>query len=165
MTDAAPVQTQARRKDRSLDTRESTQRTKGWTRPTALPDPEPSDGFSYRWVRTSMLGQTDNQNVSMKFREGWEAVKADEVKKLGLDYIRPDRNSEFTDCLEVGGLLLCKIPTEVLEQRKAFYEQEAKRQVIAVDEHYMSDNNPAMKKFTEKSTRVTFGQGNAPNVE
>jgi hypothetical protein len=59
------------RTPRSNDSRDKAERKKSWQRPTMLPDPEPREGVSYRWVRTSTLGQNDNTNVSSKFREGW----------------------------------------------------------------------------------------------
>ena len=65
----------ADRTPREMQTREKAERKKSWTRPSALPTPEPREGLHYRWIRTSMLGQTDNPNVSRRFREGYQPVK------------------------------------------------------------------------------------------
>jgi hypothetical protein len=62
---------------RELETRETTQRVKQWTQPQGLPTPQPEEGYSFRWVRTALLGQFDPTNTSAKFREGWEPVKAE----------------------------------------------------------------------------------------
>ena len=62
---------------RELENRESTARRKAWTPPQTLPSPNPEKGWVFRWVRTSMMGQSDPTNSSAKFREGWEPVKAE----------------------------------------------------------------------------------------
>ena len=60
---------------RELESRATTERPKQWQRPEALPEPNKEPGYAYRWIRTSMVGQTDARNVSSKFREGWEPVR------------------------------------------------------------------------------------------
>ena len=64
--------------------RETTQRKKSWSPPNVLPDPEPEEGWVFRWIRTSMIGNPDNTNVSSKFREGWEVVSAESQPKLKI---------------------------------------------------------------------------------
>jgi hypothetical protein len=59
----------------------------------------------------------------------------------------------------VGGLVLCNIPTELLKQREAFYANQNKAQMESVDNSFMRDNDPRMSKFSEKSTKVSFGSG------
>ena len=60
------------RAPQELDSRENTKRPNdSWVPASSLPSPNPRDGISHRWIRTSVLGQVDNTNVSQKFREGW----------------------------------------------------------------------------------------------
>jgi hypothetical protein len=99
---------------REMQTREKTERKKSWTRPSALPTPEPRDGLHYRWIRTSMLGQTDNPNVSRRFREGYQPVKAADHPEMQL---LSDVDSRFPDNIEVGGLMLCAIDKDIAEDR------------------------------------------------
>ena len=72
----------ADREPRQNETRETSTRTKSWERPTNLPTPAPREGVTYRWIRTSTLGNADNTNVSSKFREGWTPVKAEDHPEL-----------------------------------------------------------------------------------
>ena len=72
----------ADRTPRNTETREKTERKKGWSRPSALPAPEPRDGLHFRWIRTSTLGNSDNTNVSARFREGYTPVKASDFPEL-----------------------------------------------------------------------------------
>ena len=70
------------RTPRTEETRDKTARKRTWERPSALPTHEPRDGIMYRWIRTSTLGDTDNRNVSMRFREGYTPVKASDYPEL-----------------------------------------------------------------------------------
>ena len=97
------------RNSRTTETRESGQRKVSWQRPSMLPVPEPKPGIEYRWIRTSTLGQSDNTNVSSRFREGWTPVRAEDHPNL---QVVSDIDSRFTDNIEVGGLLLCQNSTE-----------------------------------------------------
>jgi hypothetical protein len=146
------------RTDRSHDTREDFVREDdSWVPSSVLPTPDPQDGWIFRWIRTSVLGQADNTNVSKKFREGWIPVKADDHPELK---IMPDINSQFNGNLEVGGLLLCKAPAEKMRARTKHFEEVARRQMESVDSNYMRENDPRMPLLRpEKSTRTTFGKG------
>jgi len=146
------------RTDRSHDTREDFVREDdSWVPSSVLPTPDPQDGWIFRWIRTSTLGQADNTNVSKKFREGWIAVKAEDHPELK---VMPDINSQFNGNLEVGGLLLCKAPAEKMRARTKHYENVARRQMESVDSNYMRENDPRMPLLRpEKNTRTTFGKG------
>ena len=149
----------APREPRSLDSRESEERSKSWEPASILPDPTPQDGWVFRWIRTSMVGSSDNTNVSKRFREGWEPVRAEDHPEL---HIMSDHKSEFgaKGGIEVGGLLLCKAPQEVVEQRRAYYRNHAESQMQAVDNNYMRENDPRMPVLApDRKTRVAFGKG------
>ena len=141
---------------RELDNREGTKRKQQWTPPQTLPEPEPQDGWVFRWIRTSIMGQADPSNTSAKFREGWEPVKASEQPKLMM---QADPNGRFKDNIEIGGLLLCKAPAELMKQRDDYYAKQAQSQMQSVDNNFMRLNDERMPLFTEKKTTVSFGKG------
>ena len=146
------------REQRTEETREAGQRQATWSPPSLLPDPEPCDGWSFRWIRTSMAGTNDNINVSRAFREGYVPGKAEDHPELK---IISDYGSRFDGNVEVGGLLLCKIPTEMIEQKKAYLKELADNASEAVDQNFMRENNPRMPLLKpERSSRTTFGKGN-----
>jgi len=155
--------TKQTRNPRSSSTRESTTRPTTWKPPSLLPDPEPSPGFVYRWVRTSVYGQPDPSNISRQFREGWEPVPLSEHPEFGISR---DQNSRFKDGIEIGGLLLCRMPQEMNDQRKAHYAALAKSQQVAVDNNFMRESDPRMPVLApERRTQVTFGGGSKPSSE
>jgi hypothetical protein len=144
------------RKSRSIETRVQEERPKQWSQPELLPEPDKQAGFSYRWVRVSTLNTADPRNLSAKLREGWEPVKAEEQPQFQLLI---DPNSRFKDNIEIGGLLLCKTPTEFVEQRNAHYAKQTQAQTDAVDNNLMRQSDPRMPLFKENKSSTSFGKG------
>jgi hypothetical protein len=142
--------------NRELESREKTVRKKSWQRPETLPSPTPEDGWSYRWIRVSTQGNTDATNVSSKLREGWEPVKAADHPEITLVTIE---NERFADNVVIGGLMLCKAPTELVEERNDYYQTQTRSQMNAVDNNLMRENDPRMPLFNDRKTKVTFGNG------
>ncbi len=145
------------RKSRDLESREQAARPKlQWTPPQLLPDPEPEPGYAFRWIRLSTLNNPDPTNISSKLREGWEPVKASTQPKL---FAMSNPQSRFPDGVEIGGLLLCKTPVELTEQRNACYQNQADAQMNSVDNNVMRESNPKMPLFNERRSEVKFGRG------
>ncbi len=142
--------------NRELDTRERKVRKKAWTRPEVLPSPNPEPGYDFHWVRVSTQGQVDATNVSSKLREGWEPVKATDHPEITIVAIEQER---FKDNIVIGGLMLCKAPKEMIEERNAYYNEQAQAQMTSVDNSLMRENDPRMPLFNERKTKVTFGKG------
>ena len=145
------------RGNRDLESRESSKRPARWMPPQLLPDPTPEPGYTFRWIRLSTLGTSDPGNISSKLREGWEPVKASDHPEIRLFGSEPTGN--FKDTVQVGGLMLCKIPTEFMDQRAAHYGQQSEAQMNSVDNNFMRENDPRMPLFKERTSKVTFGRG------
>jgi hypothetical protein len=141
---------------RELDTRESFARPTAWRPPETLPSPDDRPGWKHRWIRISMLGQADPGNTSSKLREGYEPVKAEEYPEL---LVHASTEGRFKGNIEVGGLLLCRIPEEFLKQRDAYYANQNKAQMESVDNNFLKDSDPRMPLFSDKKSKVTFGSG------
>ena len=142
--------------DREHTTREKSTRKKGWQRPEVLPSPNPEDGYDFKWVRVSTQGTVDDTNVSSKLREGWEPVKADDHPEITMVTVE---NERFKDNVVIGGLMLCKAPKELSEERNEYYEHQTDAQITSVDNSLMRENDPRMPLFNERKTKVTFGKG------
>jgi hypothetical protein len=138
---------------RALDTRETVRR---WKPSSTLPEPVPEPGYGFRWVMTHLLGEAQPTNISQKLREGYEPVNVKD---------HPEFAGEANDKGEVriGGLVLCKMPESMLQERKAYYEQQANTQASAVTNKFMSQIDPRMPGINESKTgtsRGSFGSGN-----
>lgn len=144
------------RKSREADSRAVAQRPTMWRAPETLPSPDPRPGWAHRWVRISILGNSDPSNVSSKLREGYEPCKAEDYPELMLHAATEGR---FKGNIEVGGLLLCRIPEEFMEQRAAHFDKQNRAQVESVDNSFLRQSDSRMPLFAEKQTKVTFGSG------
>ena len=146
------------RTPRESETREEEhfRQNDSWNPASILPTPKPQDGWVFRWIRTSILGQSDNTNVSRSMREGWIPVKAGDHPELE---IQSDYDSRFQGNVEVGGLLLCKAPEEKIRSRTEHFQRVSSNQMESVDNNFMRENDPRMPlSAPERNTRTTFGR-------
>ena len=141
---------------RELETRATDMRPQQWAPAELLPEPDKQAGFAYRWVRISMLDKADPRNLSAKIREGWEPVKIEEQPKFQL---LVDPGSRFKDNIEIGGLLLCKTPTEFVDQRTAHFNRQTQAQSESVDNNLMRQSDARMPIFKEGKSSSSFGKG------
>lgn len=141
---------------REAQTRSQSERPKAWTPPELLPEPNREAGYAYRWVRVSTLNAADPRNISSKLREGWEPVKLEEQPQMQIFL---DPKSQFPGNVEVGGLMLCKAPEEMVRQRNEYYSKQSRSQTEAVDNSFMRQSDSRMPLFAEKKSTSTRGFG------
>jgi len=149
---------QANRSPRSIEKREHEERNQTWSPPNLLPDPIPKDGWNFKWVRISTQGQDDPTNYSKKLREGWEAVPV--VDAPEMEHLVLDPNPRFKGKVEVGGLLLCRMPENMAKQRNEHYTKQSVDAIRSVDNALMRESNPRMPiSNPARDSRITFGKG------
>jgi hypothetical protein len=104
-------------------------------------------------------GEDDKMNLSMRFREGWEPVKASEHPNFIGAVIEEGR---YEGVIGSGGLILCKAPVEMVEERRRYYEGESRAQSEAVDaqieEHRRAAQAEGMSIQVDKRSRISVGQ-------
>lgn len=150
------TKTELNRLSRDVDVRTTFERPKQWAPAELLPEPDKEPGYSYHWVRTSTLGTADPRNISRMLREGWEPVRVEEQPKFQL---LVDPTSRFKDNIEISGLLLCKAPTEFVEQRRAYFNRQTQAQTDAVDNSFMRQSDARMPLFRDSKSSTSFGKG------
>ena len=144
------------RLQREITNRTTQERPKQWQQAELLPEPDKTPGYAYRWIRVSTLNNADPRNLSAKLREGWEVVSVEEQPKFKL---LVDPNSRFKDSIEIGGLLLCKTPSEFIDQRKKYFNDMTRAQEEAVDNNLMRQSDARMPIFNERKSSTSFGKG------
>jgi hypothetical protein len=154
MTNVADNRVTAERAPR--ETRAEAERPKVWQPASTLPEPDKQPGYVYRWIRVATNGEKDPRNISSKLREGWEPVS---IKEQPQFQMMVDPDSRFKDNIEVAGLLLCKAPEELMEQRKQFFANKNQAQMDSVDNNFMRENDARMPLFREKRSTTSFGKG------
>ena len=67
----------------------------------------------------------------------------------------------FKGGIEIGGLLLCRIPSEFMDQRAQHFENLNKQQMDSVDNNFLRERDARsnMALFADKKSKVTFGSG------
>jgi len=157
MVDKDNNTTNSDRTPRSAESRDKISRRKPWQPPSLLDAPPPPQGYVYRWIRESMIGQNDPANMSKRIREGWEPVRAEDYPDFEAPSIDDGKHAGV---IGVGGLILAKIPKETVDERRAYYQNVADQQIQAVDNDLMRESNQVMPiSAPNRSSKVTFGKG------
>ena len=103
----------------------------------------------------------DRNNVHKRRREGWELVRAEDYPEFDAPVIDDGKNAGV---IGVGGLVLARIPEEIVEQRDAHYRQVTENQMEAVDRDWMRESNAAMPKLSpQRKSSVSFGSKGSNN--
>ena len=143
---------------RAALSREKTTRRKPWAPPSSLDAPPAPDGYKFRWIRAETLGQADNKYLNARLREGFELVRADSSEQYPTI-----QEGKYQGVIGVGGLLLAKIPTEIVEERMAYFKQQVQDKEEAVANDLLKEQHPSMPvSKPDRQSRVTFG-GNRKN--
>ena len=150
----------ADRNSRDSEAHDKESRRKPWRPVRRLETPPAPPGYTYRWIRESMLGQEDRANVSRRLREGWELVRGTD---LPSDWELPtaDDQSRHAGIVYNEGLLLAKIPTETVDERRDYYQGKSKDAVDALDNSMFNESRrdgKYVKYDPQRDSRVSFGK-------
>jgi hypothetical protein len=145
-----------KRTSRESETKVTKEAKKSWAPPSSLDAPPAPNGYSHRWIRTTVQGFEDTANVSKKMREGWEFVKVEQVQ----NEIGTNKYPYYTEgCIGIGGLVLARIPNEILESRAEYFKKLTQDRMNAVDNDLMKEQHPDMPINIDRQSKVTFGGG------
>ena len=125
---------------RASEERSKDKRDQPWAPPSSLDAPAPPQGYCHRWIRVQSMGFEDAGNVSKKLREGWAFLRAETL-------------------IGVSGLVLARIPEEIVKSRTEYFKRISADQMDAVDSNLMKEQQPGMKINIDRQSRVTFGGG------
>tara|TARA_R100001509_G_scaffold106684_1_gene63274 strand:- start:2 stop:466 length:465 start_codon:yes stop_codon:yes gene_type:complete len=143
-----------KRTSRASQTRVKEERKKVWTPPSSLDAPPAPDGYKHRWLRAESMGFDDTSNMSAKLRSGYELVRADQYPESNFPTVQ---DGKYKGVIGVGGLLLARIPEEIVESRKEYFARQTKDKSDAIENDLMKEQHPSMPINNERQTRVTFG--------
>lgn len=144
----------ATRAPRTLENRQNSERKRVWQPASILPDPVPQDGKTFKWCRAEIRNTSDKANFSKRLREGWEAVRAEDHPEMMAEW----GSESKTGLIENGGLILCWMPTEMVEQRRKHFMEKTRGITEAAEDNYMRDSDERMRKVAEKRRQIVFGR-------
>jgi len=145
------------RTSRSAETRAKKARKKHWTPPSALDAPDAEPGYKHRWLRAEVRGYDDRANMSKRIREGFEPVRAESHPEFDSPVIEDGKHAGIVG---VGGLILAKVPEEIVEERTEYFQGKTSEQLQGVDNDLLRDSDPRMPlkpSDITRNTKVEFG--------
>jgi len=111
------------------------------------------DGYSQRWVRTTIKGDQDQTNLQRKFNQGWRPRALSTVPKgqfvMNIDF-------QGQDVVGIQGMILMEIPTKLLDRHKEEVRNNTDMQMQSVKQNYLNARDPndrgnARMQFEENS--------------
>jgi len=150
---------------RSAESREMNTRDEEYTyrEPSLLDIPEAvnhrfaDQGLKLRWIRMTIRGQEDYNNIGKKMSEGWEFVSIDEVPEMQHSSIVKD-DGRYTGTVCRGDLALAKMPIKKAESRQRYFEDQSREMVDAVNAQLMNQSDARMPIRNNSKTQVTKGR-------
>ena len=139
---------------RNANLREKQTRPAEWRPPNNLEAPPAPDGFKHRWIRASARGYEDNQNIISRLRQGYVLVRADEYPDWDLP---TQEDGKHAGVIGQGGLLLARVPLEIVQSRNKFFAKQTGEQMESVDRDLFKDEHQSMPIHKDRQSRVTFG--------
>ena len=143
-----------KRTSRASQTREKTTQKKVWTPPSSLDAPPAPDGYHHRWIRAETMGFDDTKNMAGRIRSGYELVRADAYPGSEYPVVT---EGKYKGIIGVGGLLLAKVPEEIVKSREAYFNSMTQDADDAIENDLMKEQHPGMPINAERQSRVTFG--------
>ena len=148
------MEKETKKTPRASQTRSKTERPKVWTPPSALDAPEPPKGFKHRWLRAESLGYDDSKNVQGRIRSGYELVRADEYTEGQYPSYK---EGKYAGIIGHGGLVLARVPEEIVDSRTEYFAQQTKDRNEALDRDLKREQHPSMPIAQKRQTSITFG--------
>ena len=139
---------------RASQTREKESHKKVWSPPSSLDAPPAPTGFQHRWLRAESLGFNDSKNIQGRLRSGYELVRSDEYPDSDYPVVE---DGKYKGVIGVGGLLLARVPDEIVKQRGDYYAKQHNDKVEALDKDLLKEEHQSMPINIDRQSRVTFG--------
>jgi len=146
-----------------MSKRDDSPKTFVYEEPSYLDMPPPQDGYVYRWLRISILGdrgyEDDIKNISLREREGYVFVNADELPDDWQGKIPVHESGRYKGVVGHGDVALAKIEEGRAKARQEFYERKAQdmEHAINVQLGRESAKRPDMPIYNDSKSKVTTG--------
>ena len=114
-------------------------------------------GLVLRWIRVSLKGQYDDQNVQTKQYEGWDFVKPEDVPEMSAGFTNQAANS-LGNLVIRGDVALAANTMENNEGYRDHVEEFTQSQTDAINRQLMSKNDPRMPISNNSRSKVTTGR-------
>ena len=114
-------------------------------------------GLVLRWIRVSLKGQYDDQNVQEKQFEGWDFVRPEDVPELSAGF-QSQAASSLGNLVIRGDVALAANTIENNEGYRQHVDEFTQSQTDAINRQLMSKNDPRMPISNNSKSKVTTGR-------
>ena len=114
-------------------------------------------GLVLRWIRVSLKGQYDDQNVQEKQFEGWDFVRPEDVPELSAGFQNQAVGS-LGKLVIRGDVAFATNTIENQEGYKQHVNEFTQSQTDAINRQLMSKNDPRMPISNNSRSKVTTGR-------
>ena len=114
-------------------------------------------GLTLRWIRVSLKGTYDDQNVQEKQFEGWDFVRPEDVPELSAGFQNQSVGS-LGKLVIRGDVALATNTIENQEGYKKHVNDFTQSQTDAINRQLMSKNDPRMPISNNSRSKVTTGR-------
>jgi hypothetical protein len=122
-------------------------------------------GYTQRWVRTDLKGQSDQANVFRKFNKGWRPRLANTVPQ-GAPIL--SINFQGADVVGYHGMVLMERKLEAQAQERIMNMRKTELQMDAVKHNMFKIHEPGRgmsRPSMDVSSKVSTGRGREPVVD
>jgi hypothetical protein len=125
--------------------------------PQVVIDRFADQGLSLRWIRITLKGKDDIQNVGKRIQEGWDFVALEDVPEMAQSSVVKDEG-RYSGTVCRGDVSLAMIPTHKAIARKEFYEGKSHQMMDAVNSQLMSNNDSRAPISNRSKSQVIKGR-------
>lgn len=116
-----------------------------------------AEGMVLRWIRITVKGKDDIQNVSKRFQDGWQFVDPKDVPEMAHSSIVKDEG-RYSGTVCRGDLALAKMPKARADARQAFYENRSREMMDAVNAQLQKHNDSRAPVSNNSKSSVVTGR-------
>ena len=100
-------------------------------------------------------GEDDARNIAKRKREGYEFVKKEEHPNFDVPV---HESGKYAGVIGHGDLVLAKIPVEMAEAKKEYFQNRTKQQTQAVDADVLKEQHPSMPISQQRKSSSSVGK-------
>ncbi len=148
--------------DRTSETRQETEKYV-YEEPDALNIPDMvknrfhSEGMVLRWLRITLSGQDDYQNIGKHMAEGWEFVSPEEVPEMATSSLVREEG-RYKGTVSRGDVALAKLPTYKADARQEHFRLKSQNLMHAVNSQLENSSDSKMPITNNSKSSVTRGR-------
>jgi hypothetical protein len=116
-----------------------------------------NEGMVLRWLRITLKGQDDYQNIGKKKTEGWEFVTPEEVPEMAASSLVREEG-RYSGAVCRGDLALAKKPERKATARTEYFRDKSRNLMEAVNLQLENSSDSKMPITNNSKSSVTRGR-------